>query len=40
MYKISDKVIKFTTEAMKNRKVELTARRQTLIEVEIQSGIF
>ena len=24
MYKISDKVIKFITEAMKNKKVELT----------------
>ena len=35
MYKISNKVIKFITEATKNWKVELAAGQQTLIEVEI-----
>ena len=39
MYEISDKVIKFSMEAMKNWKVELTGER-TLAEVNIQGGIF
>ena len=33
------KVIKFFTEAMKNRKVELTAREKILDEIVIQRGI-
>ena len=40
MYKISDKVIKFITEDMKNRKVELTSRETILAEVKIQRGVF
>ena len=40
MYGRSDKVIKSTTEAMKNRKMELTARGKSLAEVKIQKGIF
>ena len=40
MYKISDKVIKFITESMKNLKVELTVGGITLAEVKIQKGIF
>ena len=34
MYKISDKIIKFITENMKNWKVELTAEWKTLVEVK------
>ena len=40
MYKVFGKVITFITEAMKNWKVELTARWKTLAEVKIQRGIF
>ena len=40
MYKISDKVINFITEAMKNWKVELTAGGKTLAKVKIKSSIF
>ena len=39
-YKISNKVIKFITEAMKDSKVELTAGVKTLAKVKIQWGIF
>ena len=39
-YKISDKVINFTMETMKNWKVELTAGGNTLAEVKIQRCIF
>ena len=35
MYKISSKVIKFITEAMKNWKGDLTAERKTLAEVKL-----
>ena len=34
-YKISNKVINFITEAMKNWKVELTTEEKTLAEVKI-----
>ena len=37
---ISHKVIKYTTEAIKNRKVELTAEGKTLADVKILRGIF
>ena len=40
IYKIYDKNINFITEAMKNRKVELTAGRKALTEVKILRGIF
>ncbi len=40
MYKISNKVIKFNSEAMKNWKVELTAEGKTLTAVRIQRDIF
>ena len=40
MNKISDKVINFITEDMKNRKKEFTARGKTLAEVKIQRYIF
>ena len=39
MYKISNKVIKFITETMKNWKAELTAGGKTL-EVKIQRDMF
>ena len=39
-YTISDKVIKFIMEAMKNWKVELTAGGENLTECEIHMGIF
>ena len=35
----ADKVLKFITETMKNRKVDLTAEGKTLAEVRIRSGI-
>ena len=34
--KISDKIINFITEAIENRKVELTASGKTFSEVKIQ----
>ena len=40
MYKISDKVIKFITEAMKKWQMELIAGEKSLTGVEIQRGIF
>ena len=40
MYKISDKVIKFIEETMKNWRVELTAGGKNFAEVKIQKGIF
>ena len=40
MYKISDEVIKFIEENMKNWRVELTARGKRLAEVKIRRGIF
>ena len=40
MYKISDKVIKFIEETMKNWRVELTARGKSFAQVKIQGGIF
>ena len=40
MYKMSDDVIKFITETMKNWKVELTTGRKTLAVVKIQSSFF
>ena len=40
MYKISDKVIKFIMEPMKNWKIEFIACRTTLAEVKIQRHIF
>ena len=40
LYKISDEVIKLIEKAMKNWKVELTARGKGLAEVKIQRGIF
>ena len=40
MHKISDKVIRFITEGMKNWKVVLAAGVKTLAEVKIQRGIF
>ena len=39
MYKISDEVIKFIKETMKNW-VELTAEGKSLAEVKIQKGMF
>ena len=38
--KVSDKVINFITEFMKNWKVELTVRGKISAEVKIQRGIF
>ena len=35
MYKISDKIIDFIIETMKNRRVEFTAGVKTFAEVEI-----
>ena len=40
IFKISGKVIKLITEAMKNWKVELTTEGRILAEVEIRRGIF
>ena len=40
MDKIPDKFIKLIMEAMKNWKVELTARGKTLAEMKIHWGIF
>ena len=40
MYNISDLVINFLAKVMKNWKVDLTARGQTLEEVKIQRGVF
>ena len=40
MYKITDKVIKFTEKTMENRKVKLTAGRKSLDEVKIQRRVF
>ena len=40
MYKISNKLIKFTTEAMKNWRVVLTAGGKTFQVVKILRGIF
>ena len=40
MYKISNKVIKFITNATENWKLELTVGEQTLEEVKFQRGIF
>ena len=39
VYKISDKVVKFITEAMKNRKVELIAGGKILAVEKIQKSI-
>ena len=38
--KISDKIIKFITEAMKNWKVKLATGRKSLAELKIQIGLF
>ena len=40
MYKISEKILKFIEEAMKNGRVELTAGGKSLAGVKIQRGIF
>ena len=40
MFKISDKVLQFIIEMMKNSKVELTTGGKTLEEVKIQRGVF
>ena len=40
MYKIPDEVIKYITEARKNRKVELTAGGKTFAEMKIKRRIF
>ena len=40
MYKISDKVNNFITEAIKNWKVELTTEGKTLAVVKILGGVF
>ena len=40
MYKISDEVIKFIDNTMKNWKLELTAGGKILARVKIQRGIF
>ena len=40
MFKISDNVIEFFTEATKNWKVKLTAGGKSLTEMKIQRGIF
>ena len=40
MYKISDEVIKFIEETMKNWRVKLTAGGKSLVEVKIQRGMF
>ena len=40
MQKISDKIINFIKNTMKNWKVKLTGRGQTLAEVKIQRSIF
>ena len=36
MYKISDSIINFITNARKNRKLEFLVRRQTLVEIKIR----
>ena len=40
MYKISEKVINFTSKAMKNKNVKLTAGEKTEEEIKIESDIF
>ena len=40
LYEVSDKIIDFLTNAMKNWRVETIAEGQTLAEVKIQRGIF
>ena len=40
MYKISDKIIIFITNAMETEKVELIAGGQTRLEVKIDRRIF
>ena len=40
MYKISDKIINFISNDLKNWKVELTVKGKTLAEVKIQKRIF
>ena len=40
MYKISDKVINFITEVVKNWKVELTIGGKSLAEVTVQGDVF
>ena len=40
LYKISGEVIKFIEKTMKNWKVELTSRGNSLADVKIQCGIF
>ena len=40
MYNISDKVIKFIVETMKNWRVELTTGGKSFAEVKIQIAIF
>ena len=40
MYKISDKIMKFITETIKNCKVRLMARENTLAEVKIKVKIY
>ena len=40
MYKISNEVIKFIEETMKNWRVELTAGSKSLAAVKIQRDIF
>ena len=39
MHKISEKILKCMTDAMKNWKVELTAEGKTLAEMKIQRSI-
>ena len=39
MYMISGEVIKFIENAMKNWRVELTAKGKNLTEVKIQKGV-
>ena len=40
MYKVTNEVINLIIKAMKNRKVELVAGRQTLAEVKIPREFF
>ena len=40
MYKISDKVIKFIEETMKNWRIKVKAGGKCFAEVKIQRGIF
>ena len=40
MYKISDKIIKFIEEPIKNGRVELTSGEKSLAMMKIQRGIF